>query len=103
MRCHEVFKLILQSKVVIQKHFPRLLASLSEMPDERKRPQYTVEELLKGAISIFLFKRGSRNNTDNTAKKGFFSLNLTLRGTICRPVTVHPVQLEQEVFWTSRH
>ncbi len=75
MRCHEVFKLILQSKVVIQKHFPRLLESLSEMPDERKHPQYTVEELLMGAISIFLFKRGSRNNTDNTAKKGFFSLN----------------------------
>ena len=45
------------------------------MPDGRERPQYKTEELLMAAISIFLFKRGSRNHADNTAKKGRYKAN----------------------------
>ena len=75
MSCHEAFKFIMQSAVVIKRHFPRLLEMLSEMPDQRKRPQYKTEDLLMAAISIFLFKRGSRNNADNTGRKGHFNVN----------------------------
>lgn len=75
MSCHEAFKFIMQSAVVIKRHFPRLLEMLSEMPDQRKRPQYKTEELLMAVISIFLFKRESRNNADNTGNKGHFNVN----------------------------
>jgi len=60
----------MQTAVVIKRHFAHLLEMLSKMPDGRERPQYKTEELLMAAISIFLFKRGSRNHADNTAKKG---------------------------------
>jgi hypothetical protein len=65
----------MQSAVVIKRHFPHLLEMLSRMPDSRERPQYKTEELLMAAISIFLFKRGSRNHADNTAKKGRYKAN----------------------------
>ncbi len=47
------------------------------MPDWRTHPQYSVRELAMGVLFIFLFKRGSRNNADNTNRKGNFSKNLT--------------------------
>jgi len=44
--------------------------------DYRQRPQYEVEELLMAVISMFLFKRGSRNAMDNTAGKRNFKKNI---------------------------
>lgn len=46
------------------------------MSDYRKQPQYEVEELLMAVISMFLFKRGSRNAMDNTVGKRNFEKNI---------------------------
>lgn len=66
-----------QMGVVINRKLPELESLLEALPDWRKFPQYTVRELSMGVIFIFLFKRGSRNNADNTNRKGNFSKNLT--------------------------
>lgn len=63
--------------VIINRKLPELKSLLENLPDWRKHPQYTVRELAMGVIFIFLFKRGSRNNADNTARKGNFSKNVT--------------------------
>lgn len=63
--------------VVINRKLPELKSLLEDLPDWRTHPQYTVRELAMGVIFIFLFKRGSRNNADNTARKGNFSKNVT--------------------------
>jgi hypothetical protein len=66
-----------QMGVVINRKLPGLKSLLEDLPDWRKQPQYTVRELAMGVILIFLFKRGSRNNADNTNRKGNFSRNST--------------------------
>jgi hypothetical protein len=65
----------MQSSIAIKRHFPELLEMLSQMPDQRKRPQYKTEELLMAVIAMFLLKRKSRNNFENTARKGRFETN----------------------------
>ena len=65
----------MQSSIAIKRHFPELLEMLSQMPDQRKRPQYKTEELLMAVIAMFLLKRNSRNNFENTARKGRFETN----------------------------
>ena len=62
--------------VVINRKLPGLKSLLEDLPDRRKFPQYSVRELAMGVIFIFIFKRGSRNNADNTARKGNFLQNV---------------------------
>lgn len=66
-----------QIGVVIKRKLPALKSLLEDLPDWRTQPQYTVQKLAMGVLMIFLFKRGSRNNADNTNRKGNFSKNLT--------------------------
>ena len=68
--------MIVQMGVVINRKLPELKSLLEDLPDWRKFPQYTVRELAMGVIFIFIFKRGSRNNADNTARKGNFRQNV---------------------------
>lgn len=65
----------MQVSITLKRHFPELLDLLSQLSDKRKRPVYKVEELLMAVVSMFLFKRGSRNNADNTASKGYYAKN----------------------------
>jgi hypothetical protein len=65
----------MQSSIAIKRHFPDLLKMLSEMPDQRKQPQYKTEELLMAVITLFLLKRKSRNHFAKTANKGRFESN----------------------------
>ena len=65
-----------QLRVIINRKLPDLESLLESIPDWRKYPQYSVRELALGVIFIFLFKRGSRNNADNSAKKGNFASNI---------------------------
>jgi hypothetical protein len=65
----------MQMGITIKRHFPEFLEMLSQVTDPRKRPIYNVEELLIAVLSMFLFKRGSRNHADNTAVKGNYSHN----------------------------
>ena len=68
--------MIVQMGVVINRKLPELESLLEALPDWRKYPHYTVRELAMGIIFIFIFKRGSRNNADNTARKGNFLQNV---------------------------
>ena len=68
--------MIAQIGVVINRKLPELKSLLEDLPDWRKFSQYTVRELAMGVIFIFIFKRGSRNNADNTARKGNFRQNI---------------------------
>jgi hypothetical protein len=65
----------MQMGITIKRRFPEFLELLSQVTDPRKRPIYNVEELLMAVLSMFLFKRGSRNHADNTAVKGNYSHN----------------------------
>lgn len=65
---HDKYLLISQLGVVLNRHFPDLYREISEFPDYRKRPQYEVLELIVSGLLMFLFKQGSRNQADSTAK-----------------------------------
>ncbi len=67
---------MLQSALVIKRHFPDLLKELSKLEDYRKRPHYEIQELLMAVIFMFLFQKGSRNNHDNQAKKPKYKENI---------------------------
>jgi hypothetical protein len=45
------------------------------LPDPRKAQgkEYTIEEVLMGGLSLFLFKEGSRNQLNNHRSDGLFS------------------------------
>ena len=67
---------MLQTAIAIKKHFPELREDLKLLPDYRDRPQYEVDELIMAVLVMFLFKRGSRNNADNTKQKINYNKNI---------------------------
>jgi hypothetical protein len=52
--------------------FPDLMKELDLLPDARKRKQYQTAELGMAAITLFLFKQGSRNAYNNDRKEKQF-------------------------------
>ncbi|MBI4646077.1 MAG: hypothetical protein HY738_05625 [Bacteroidia bacterium] len=68
-------QLALQILLTLRRHFPTLLDDLSCLKDYRKSPKYDVKELLMACISMFLFKRSSRNAMNNSSRKGLFQKN----------------------------
>jgi len=87
---HEKYCLVSQLSIVINRHFPDLLEQLNQLPDYRKRPHYKVKELIVSGLLVFLFKQGSRNQADNTAKnidyqdniKRFFGVKVADNDTV---------------------
>lgn len=69
-------RFVVQTAITIKRHFPGLEQMLTQLPDERKRPHYQVRELAMAVVVMFVFKRGSRNNADNTAHKLNFRSNI---------------------------
>jgi len=67
--------LLYQILVVIRRHFPDFFNDLSQLEDTRKNPNYSVSEIHLSCISMFLFKRKSRNSMNNTSSKGLFKEN----------------------------
>ncbi len=58
----------------ISHFFPQFTQELRRVEDYRKKSAYEISELLFGAISLFLFKQGSRNSfNNNRADKDFVS------------------------------
>jgi hypothetical protein len=53
---------------IINHYFPDFYSQLSQLPDYRKRPQYSVKELIVSGLLMFLFQQKSRNNADAKAK-----------------------------------
>jgi len=58
----------------IKHFFPHFASQLQKIEDYRKKSEYEISELLFGAITLFLFKQGSRNSFNNNRNdKDFLS------------------------------
>lgn len=64
----------------MRRSWPYFEALLNEIPDHRKRKTYDVGEVLMAGLSMFMFKRGSRNNMDKTIRGNFEKNYITLWG-----------------------
>ncbi len=62
-------------KSVINKRFPELFLLYCELPDLRKHEQYSLQELLTGAMFMFIFKQESRNSYNNKRTDEVFAKN----------------------------
>jgi len=63
------------------------MEKLKSIKDPRSQHQYRIDEIVFGAISMFLFKTGSRNNFENFAKEGKFRKNFKKSFGISLPGT----------------
>ena len=68
-------KILSRYKHVLKHRFWDLLPQLSALEDTRKRKDYSMEEIVMGAIAIFLFKQGSRNSANNKRREEPFVEN----------------------------
>jgi hypothetical protein len=59
----------------IKHRLPGLLSSFSRVTDPRKREDYSLDEILMGGTSMFLFKQGSRNSINNKRCQESFAAN----------------------------
>jgi hypothetical protein len=62
---------ILMVYVVLQRHYPDFEALLNSIHDHRKRKSYEVAELIMAGLSMFIFKRCSRNQADQGVNHSF--------------------------------
>ncbi len=58
---------------VLKRHYPNFNRLLNALPDHRQRRTYEIAEVIMAGLMIFVFKRGSKNNTDNMFTPGFES------------------------------
>jgi hypothetical protein len=63
-------------KRVIDSHFPELLDSFNTLKDSRKRKEYSMTEILTGALLMYIFKETSRNAYNNDRRETCFRRNL---------------------------
>jgi hypothetical protein len=62
---------ILMVYVVLKRHYPNFDELLSSIADHRQRRSYDVAELIMAGLSMFIFKRGSRNQMDQGVNAAF--------------------------------
>jgi hypothetical protein len=88
---------------VIQTHFPELFKSFNNLTDRRKREEYSMTEIIAGALFMFILKETSRNAYNNDSgdeqfQKNFFKyfgIRLPHADTIDDVLRVlHPEELE---------
>ena len=60
---------------IVKHHFPDFYEQLKKMQDPRKQLHYKIDEIVFAAISMFIFKTGSRNNFNNFRTIGKFKKN----------------------------
>lgn len=72
--------LIINVLIVLKRHYPRFDELLNAIPDHRKRSTYQVGEIIMAGLSMFIFKRTSRNHTDNGCGGHFEHNYITLFG-----------------------
>jgi hypothetical protein len=70
--------IVYQIKKTIEKRFPELLESFNSFDDSRKRFEYSMAEILTGALFLFLFKQTSRNAYNNDRRDACFTKNYYL-------------------------
>jgi len=66
--------------IVLKGHYPNFYDLLSAIPDHRKRTTYQVAEIIMAGLSMFIFKRKSRNQADSGAGGHFETNHITLFG-----------------------
>lgn len=62
-------------KKEIETHFPELFDKLSHLTDSRKRKEYSMAEIMVGALFMFIFKETSRNAFNNDTSDKIFRQN----------------------------
>jgi hypothetical protein len=62
-------------KKVIQSHFPDLFISFNSLTDNRERREYSMTEIVTGALFMFVFKETSRNSYNNDRRETCFRKN----------------------------
>ena len=62
-------------KKVITTHFPELFDSFNNLTDRRKREEYSMTEILTGALFMYIFKETSRNAYNNDRREACFRKN----------------------------
>lgn len=76
----QVKQFVINVYIVLQRHYPDFNDLLARIPDHRERSTYQVAEIIMAGLSIFIFKRQSRNHADCSVG-GHFGLNhITLFG-----------------------
>ena len=60
---------------VIQTHFPELFSSFNDLTDRRKREEYSMTEIIAGALFMYIFKEASRNAYNNDSRDEQFQKN----------------------------
>lgn len=89
--------------VVLKRHYPNFHELLDNIPDHRERKSYEVAELIMAGLSMFIFKRGSRNQADLGVNAIFeqnyavvFGMRIPLMDTVdCFLRKLHPKELEK--------
>jgi len=64
-----------QIKKVLHGFFPKLISSLNNLDDPRQRKDYQTKEIHMAAISLFMFRQGSRNAINLDRKDPLFREN----------------------------
>ncbi len=59
----------------IKHFFPKFKHTLRKIEDYRKHPDYELSEIIMGTISMFLFKKDTRNAYNNERKNSIFVSN----------------------------
>jgi hypothetical protein len=69
-------KIILSGiKKVIKSHFPDIFDRFNLLTDNRKRKEYSMAEIVTGALFMFIFKETSRNSYNNDRRETCFRKN----------------------------
>jgi len=66
--------------MVLKRHYPNFNDLLNALPEHRQRLTYEIAEIIMAGLMIFVFKRGSKNNTDKMFTPGFESNYFRLSG-----------------------
>jgi len=62
-------------KKVIRSYFPHLFEKFNNLTDSRMRKEYSMTEILTGALFMFIFKEASRNSYNNDRRESCFRKN----------------------------
>jgi hypothetical protein len=60
---------------VISRYLPELFDKFAKLPEKRKRVEYSMAEILTGALFMFVFKETSRNAYNNDRREAIFRKN----------------------------
>ena len=68
-------RLARQQIQTIRHFYPDIIERFDGVPDPRAWSEYSMSEILMGAVSMFLFKQGSRNAINNNRYVNQFKVN----------------------------